>query len=59
MSYIEADFEKKMIHKFEETGDLDVMRGKGRTQIPNETVQEVSFAVVERESDSQYSASSA
>ena len=48
-----------MIQKLEETRDLGVMRGKGRKQISNETLEEVALAVVERESGSQYSASSA
>ena len=41
---------KKMIQKFEETGDLRVMQE--REGISNETVEEVAFAVVERESGS-------
>ena len=44
-----------MIQKFEETGDLDIRRGRGRKRISNETVD----ADVERESGSQYCASSA
>ena len=48
---------KKMFQKIEETGDLNVMRGRGKKRISNETLEEVSFAVVERESGSQYSAS--
>ena len=47
-----------MIQTFEETKDLGMMRGRGRKRISNETVKEVAFAVVERESGSQYSASS-
>ena len=50
---------KKMIQKFEEIGDLGVMRGRGRKRISNETVEAVALAVVERESGSQYSAPSA
>ena len=56
--YVEAGFEKKMIQKFEETGDLDVRQGKGRKQISNITV-EVAFAIVEKDFGSQYPASSA
>ena len=47
---------KKIIQKFEKTKDLSVVRGRGRKQISYETVEEVAFDVVERESDSQYSA---
>ena len=47
-----------MIEKFEETGDLGVMGGIRRKRISIETV-EVAFDVVERESVSQYSVSSA
>ena len=36
-----------------------MMQGRGRKQISNETVAEVAFDVVERESGSQCSASSA
>ena len=46
-----------MIQKFTETGCLCVMRG--REQISNESVEEVTFAVLERESGSQCSASNA
>ena len=46
-----------MIKKFDETGDLDVRQERGRKRILNQTV-EVAFAVVEKESGSQYSASS-
>ena len=49
---------KKMIQKFGETRDLGVMRGRVRKRISNEIV-EVAFDVVERESGSQCSASSA
>ena len=47
-----------MIQKFEETGDLDVIRGSGRKRILKETVEEVALDIVERESDFQYSVSS-
>ena len=47
-----------MIQKFEEIGNLGVMRGRGRKRISNETVDEVAFAIVERESGSQNYASS-
>ena len=50
---------KKIIQKFEKTGDLGVMRGRERKRISNETVEEVAFADFERESGSHYSASSA
>ena len=49
---------KRMIQKFVETRDLNVMRGRGRKRISNETV-EVAFDVVKRESGSQYSPTSA
>ena len=48
-----------MIQKFEETGDLGVMQGRGRPRISNETIEEVVFDIVERKSGSQYSPSSA
>ena len=35
--------------------DLDVRRGREKKRISNETVKEVAFAIVERESVSQYS----
>ena len=44
--YVEAGF-KKMIQKFEETEDLGLIRGRGRTLILNETVEEVAFDIVE------------
>ena len=49
---------KNMTENNEVTGDLGVMRGRGRKWISNETVQEVAFAVVRREFSSQYFASS-
>ena len=48
-----------MITKFEKTGEWSVMLGRLKKQISNETVEEVAFAMVERESDSQYSSSNA
>ena len=39
--------------------DLGEFRGRGRKGISNETVEQVTFDVIERESGSQYSASSA
>ena len=48
-----------MIQKFEKTVDLGVIRGRGRKGISNKSVEEVTFDVVERESGSRYSASSA
>ena len=48
-----------MIQKVEETGDLGVIQGRGRKRISNEAAEEVAFDVVERESGSQYSVSSA
>ena len=52
-SYVEAGFEKKMMQRFEETRNLGLMRGSGRKRISNETVEEVAFDLVERESSSQ------
>ena len=49
----------EMIEKFEETGDLDVMRGRGRKQTLNGSVKEEALDAVESESVSQCSASSA
>ena len=49
---------EKMIQKFVETRDLGVMQERGRKRISNEAVEAVAFDVVERESSSQYSASS-
>ena len=54
-----AGFEKKNNEKFEETANLGVMRRRGRKWMANEIVEEVAFAVVERKSGFQYSASSA
>ena len=48
-----------MIQKFEETRDLGVMRGRGKKQISNETMEEVALDAVESESGSQRSATSA
>ena len=57
-SSVEAGFKKKkLIQKFEETGDLGVMRGRGRTLILNENVEEVAFDIVKRKSSSQFSLS--
>ena len=44
---------QKKIQKFEETGHLGVILGRGRKRILNETVKEVAFDAVERESGSQ------
>ena len=46
-----------MIQEFDVSEDLGVRQGRGRKSIGNETV-EVTFSVIERESGSQYSASS-
>ncbi|GFW28799.1 hypothetical protein TNCV_201221 [Trichonephila clavipes] len=43
---------KKMIMKFQETGDLGVLPGRGRKPVRTESVQEVATAVVERASSS-------
>ncbi|GFX05479.1 hypothetical protein TNCV_1008011 [Trichonephila clavipes] len=43
-----------MIMKFEETGDLGVLPGRGRKPVENETVEEVGTAVIERASCSIY-----
>ncbi|GFY33988.1 uncharacterized protein TNCV_4596961 [Trichonephila clavipes] len=45
---------RKMIMKFEETGNLGVLPGKGRKLFGTETVEEVAAAVVERASSSIY-----
>ena len=37
---------KKMIEKFQKTGDLGVVRGRERKQISNETIEDVAFDVV-------------
>ncbi|GBN16768.1 hypothetical protein AVEN_156101-1 [Araneus ventricosus] len=50
---------KKMITKFEETGELGVLQGKGRKRLSNETAEEVPLAAVERAPGSQYSSKSA
>ena len=47
-----------MTQKSEETGDLGVMRRRGKKRLLNETVEEMAFDLVERESGSQYSSSS-
>ena len=47
-----------MIQKFQEIWDLGVRRERGRKRILNEIVEEVAFAVVERESCFQFFASS-
>ena len=39
---------KKMIQKFEKTGDLGVVRGRERKQISNKTEEEVAFDVVRK-----------
>ena len=39
---------KKIFQKFEETGDLGVVRGRGRKRILSEIVREVAFDIVER-----------
>ncbi|GBO24238.1 hypothetical protein AVEN_98315-1 [Araneus ventricosus] len=46
---------KKMITKFEETEDLDLLLGRGRKRLSDETEKEVVLAVVERAADYQYS----
>ena len=56
---VEAGFEKKLLKNLKRLKGLDVMRGRGRKRISNETVKEVTFDVIERESGSQYSASRA
>ncbi|GFV43933.1 hypothetical protein TNCV_492591 [Trichonephila clavipes] len=48
----------KMIMKFEDNGNLGVLRGKGRKPIGTETVEEVATAVVERAFSSIYSSAS-
>lgn len=50
---------KKMMTKFEETGELRVLQGRGRKRISQETAEEVALAVVDRASASQYSVTSA
>ncbi|GBL61795.1 hypothetical protein AVEN_273679-1 [Araneus ventricosus] len=50
---------KKMIIKFEETGESGVLQGRGWKRLSNETAEEVALAVVERASGSQYSSRSA
>lgn len=50
---------KKMIMKFEATGDFGVQPGRGRKPVANETVADVTTAVVERASTSRYSSASA
>ncbi|GFW73837.1 hypothetical protein TNCV_1542911 [Trichonephila clavipes] len=47
-----------MIMKFEKTGDLIVMPGRGWKPVATETVEEVATAVVERASISIYSSAS-
>ncbi|GBN09478.1 hypothetical protein AVEN_269293-1 [Araneus ventricosus] len=50
---------KYTITKFEETGKLDVLLGRGRKRLSDETVEEVTFAVIERAPDSQFYSSTA
>ncbi|GFV56749.1 uncharacterized protein TNCV_2539511 [Trichonephila clavipes] len=47
-----------MIMKFEETGNLGVLPGRGRKSVGTETVEEVATAMVERASSSIYSTAS-
>ncbi|GFU59386.1 transposable element tc3 transposase [Trichonephila clavipes] len=47
-----------MIMKFEETGNLDVLHGRGRKLVATETVEEVATAMVERASNSIFSSAS-
>ncbi|GFV19737.1 uncharacterized protein TNCV_479631 [Trichonephila clavipes] len=46
---------RKMIMKFEETGNLGVLPRRGRKPVGTETVEEVATAIVERTSSSIYS----
>lgn len=41
--------------KFEETGELNVLQGRGRKRISNETVGDATVVVVERVPGSQHS----
>ena len=45
--------------KFEETGNLGVLPGKGQKLVVNETIKEVTTAVAERAFTSSYSSASA
>ncbi|GFX14932.1 hypothetical protein TNCV_1486731 [Trichonephila clavipes] len=49
---------RKMIMKFEETGDLGVLPGRRRKLVGTESVEEVTTAVVERASSSLCSSAS-
>lgn len=50
---------RKMITKFEDSVELEVLQGRGRKGISNEIVEEVSLAMVKRASGFQYSPASA
>ena len=56
-SYVEGGL-KNVIQKLQENWNLGVRRERGRKRISNEIVEEVAFAVVERESCFQYFAPS-
>ncbi|GBL73710.1 hypothetical protein AVEN_230699-1 [Araneus ventricosus] len=43
---------RKMIQKFETTGQLAILPGRGRKQIPSSSVEDVATAVVEASSQS-------
>lgn len=50
---------KKTISKFKETGELNMLQGRVRKWISNDTDEEVAFVVTARSSVSQYSSVSA
>ncbi|GBN02983.1 hypothetical protein AVEN_255938-1 [Araneus ventricosus] len=45
---------RKMIQKFETTGQLEILPGRGRKKIPSSNVEDVATAVVEVSSQSLY-----
>lgn len=49
---------KKVIIKFEETGELSVLPERGRKPVANEIIEEVTTAKVEKTSSSSYSSAS-
>ncbi|GBL75795.1 hypothetical protein AVEN_267372-1 [Araneus ventricosus] len=48
-----------MSSKFVETGELDVLQGRGRKRLSHETAEEAALAVVGRATGSHYSSTSA
>ncbi|GBN35733.1 hypothetical protein AVEN_251779-1 [Araneus ventricosus] len=50
---------RKMIQKFETTGQLGILPGRGRKQIPSSSVEDVNTAVVEARSQSPHGSASA